>query len=221
MTAAQFIDHSIAFLKPTDTSKQAIDTMLEQQTHWLPVVNSTQLLGYVALNTLTGISKKQLLADLPLQNVHVHIAPQEHALNIAFMFQKHQCDSLAVLDHNNLYQGCITFSHFTKKYFDIYQTPETGAIIEIQFDHYDYSFAKIAALTEAENIKILQSNIQTQYIDDQVTNTLTIKLNREMVQNLVATLERFGYNITGVYGSSQNLNMEQQRINQLLKYLEV
>ena len=50
---------------------------------------------------------------------------------------------------------------------------------------------------------------------------LTLKINRENITSIVATLERFGYTVEASYAHEPVESIEQERYNMLMKYLSV
>jgi len=80
--------------------------------------------------------------------------------------------------------------------------------------------SEISRLIEAENTKILSCSLTNDLLDHSKIK-LTLKLNRTEVAHIVATLERFGYKIIAKYQESPDTSNEQERIDLLLKYLEM
>ena len=84
----------------------------------------------------------------------------------------------------------------------------------------DYSLTEISRLIETENAKILSSTVKEDELDP-LKIKLTIKINKTELAHIVATLERFGYKIIARYQESDQDNNEQERLNQLLKFLDI
>jgi hypothetical protein len=98
------------------------------------------------------------------------------------------------------------------------QTP--GAIIILSINKIDYSLAEITRLVEENNAKILSSYVKT---DPSDTNKLllTLKINILESNRVIATLERFGYNIVAQFLEAEDAKSHQDRLNLLLKFIDI
>ena len=83
----------------------------------------------------------------------------------------------------------------------------------------DYSMVEIARIVESNDAKILGSFITRSYDDNKFE--LTIKINKENVQDIIQTFERFEYDITASYDQSSSEDDLQDRYNNLMKYLNI
>jgi hypothetical protein len=80
--------------------------------------------------------------------------------------------------------------------------------------------AEISRIIESEYGKILSSFIEN-HPDNTSKLLITIKLNVENANNIISALERFGFVISSVYGKEVEDNVEQERLDTLLKYLKI
>jgi hypothetical protein len=83
----------------------------------------------------------------------------------------------------------------------------------------DYSLAEISRHTEANGVKIRSSYYTVPPAGSNEEPSLTLKLNRTDIMSLVATFERFGYNIQSVHASDPILSSDQERLDMLMRYL--
>jgi hypothetical protein len=79
---------------------------------------------------------------------------------------------------------------------------------------------EIARIIEAENTKILSSFISNDPLDDSKIK-LTLKLDKTELRYVKATLERFGFKILDHYEEENSVNEEQDRIDNLLRFLNI
>jgi len=84
----------------------------------------------------------------------------------------------------------------------------------------DYSLSEISRLIEAEDAKILSSSIKDDDFDKTMLR-LTLKINQIDLSRIVATLERFGYKIIARYQESNVTDNQKERLDILLKYLDI
>jgi hypothetical protein len=95
-----------------------------------------------------------------------------------------------------------------------------GSILVLSLNYADYSLAGISRLIEENNAKILSSIIKEDPLDPGKIR-LTLKVNLGDMSRVVATLERFGYKVIGRYQESKPIENERERIDMLLRYLDI
>jgi hypothetical protein len=84
----------------------------------------------------------------------------------------------------------------------------------------DYQLSEISRLVESENTKILSSFITSDPLDD-ARIKLTLKLDKPELRHVKATLERFGYRIIDHYQEETGITSEEDRIGNLLRFLDI
>ena len=84
----------------------------------------------------------------------------------------------------------------------------------------DYSLAEISRIIETENTKVLSSFITDDPLDDNKIK-LTLKLDQPELRHVKATLERFGYKIIDHYQEESGVSSEEDRIGNLLRFLDI
>jgi hypothetical protein len=87
-------------------------------------------------------------------------------------------------------------------------------------NYVDYSLAEISRLIEENHAKILSSIIKEDPLDAGKIR-LTIKVNQVDMSRIVATLERFSYKVIGRYKEPKPVVHEKERIDMLLRYLDI
>jgi len=95
-----------------------------------------------------------------------------------------------------------------------------GSILVLSMNFSDYSLAEISRLIEENHAKILSSIIKEDPLDPGKVR-LTLKVNQADMSRIVATLERFGYKVIGRYQESKPIENEKERIDMLLRYLDI
>jgi hypothetical protein len=80
--------------------------------------------------------------------------------------------------------------------------------------------AEISRLVEENHAKILSSIIKEDPLDPGKIR-LTLKINQADMSRIVATLERFNYKVIGRYQETKPIENERERIDMLLRYLDI
>ncbi|MFN4145764.1 MAG: CBS domain-containing protein [Runella sp.] len=221
MLAEELINPTTPTLTPLDSVGRAVDLMDELGFRQLALVENEVYKGLLSEDTLLNFADDtQLLSELNLPPNPVHAHHSQHIYEVMGIANQYQLDTVPVLDEDKLYAGSILVSDMIAKFTDLLGTQEKGAILIIKIKSYDYSMSEISRLIEANNTKIISSYFLGSENDIFGEATLTLKLNRTNVSAVIATLERFGYDIAGVFGQESYEHPDQHRLNLLLRYLE-
>jgi hypothetical protein len=84
----------------------------------------------------------------------------------------------------------------------------------------DYSLAELSRLVEENNARILSSSVK-QDPSDISKIKVTLKINLEDISNIVATFERFEYKIISRFQETEVTESDRDKIDELLKYLDI
>ena len=95
-----------------------------------------------------------------------------------------------------------------------------GGILVLAMNHQDYSLSEISRLIEENHAKILSSIVKEDPLDPMKLR-LTLKINQVDLSRIVATLERFSYKVIGRYQETKPVAGERDRIDMLLRYLDI
>jgi len=219
--ARELINHMIPPLKLNDSTQRAITWMEELRTNQLPVVKDGKFMGLISDNIImegNEIDKKVSDYQLIGENCYVH--ENQHLYEIIKLATDNGVQVIAVLNDNSEFVGTITVQDLIAALAQTSAVQSPGGIIILSLPQIDYSLAEISRLIEAENVKILNSSVSPDFLDPSKIR-LTLKLNQIDVSRVVATLERFNYKIIAKYPESPLISNEKERIDILLKYLEI
>jgi hypothetical protein len=95
-----------------------------------------------------------------------------------------------------------------------------GAVLVLSMNMTDYSLYEISRIIESENTKVLSSFLSSDPLDDSKIK-LTLKLDKTELRHVKATLERFGYRILDHFQEEEGINGEQERIDNLFRFLQI
>jgi len=221
LVARDFVNSMIPPLKPSDTVQKALDLMSELKVYRLAVVEDDEYLGMVSEDQLYDSEE----FDAPISDFHLHyknvyIFDYQHFYEVINEANKNNLQVIVVLDEFKKYVGIVSVNDTANALARSYATQEPGGILVLYMRDYDYSLAQIARLVEADGVKILSSYIEADTYDRSMIK-LTLKLNRTDLSRVIATLERFDYQIIATFQESQKVNHHQDRIDMLLHYLQM
>ncbi|MFN8438943.1 MAG: CBS domain-containing protein [Cytophagales bacterium] len=221
MTTEELIDPSIEILTPTQTVEDVVDIMQNSEHHILPVVFENKFIGFVKEDQLLNIldSEKEI-GYFPIDNKEHFIKNTEHVYNLVHHYIKYNTTILAVLDENNNYIGTVTQDNLRLLFKDWLCFTTEGAIIVLDINILTYSLSEICRIAESNGVKILSAEI-TEDFNNKNKNYLTLKFNTDELSRVVAAFERYQYTVVSVYHNPQFDNIDQQRLDNLLKFLNI
>ncbi|MCU0324529.1 MAG: CBS domain-containing protein [Spirosomaceae bacterium] len=225
MTLIELINHDLPILKPTDSVGQALDWMEENRIGQLVVADADQYLGIVGEDTLLDFDESDLISEIQPQLMEVFVSDYEHIYESLNLISKHGLQVVAILNSEKRILGTITANEVYKNFSELLGTSEVGAVLVVSLKNRDYSLSEISRLIEGDNAKVLSSyysgNTHADPLDEENAAKLTLKLNRENISSIVATLERFGYMVEATYSHEPIESVEQERYDMLMKYLSI
>lgn len=221
MIAEDLINHMIPPLKGSDDAHKAIVWMEEFRCNFLPVVEEGKLLGFISEEIIleaNDIDKRVKDFNLVGQNCFVHL--DTHFYDILKVAADNKLQVVAVLNEEQSYTGLITVQDTLTSFAQTAAVQLPGGILVLSMNHVDYSLAEISRLVEENHAKILSSIVKEDPLDPGKLR-LTLKINQLDLSRIVATLERFGYKVIGRYHETKVLGDEKDRIDMLLRYLDI
>jgi signal-transduction protein with cAMP-binding, CBS, and nucleotidyltransferase domain len=221
MIAEDLINHMIPPLKGSDDAHKAIVWMEEFRCNYMPVVDDGKLLGFLSEGIIlekNDIEKNVRDFDLAGLNCYVHL--DTHFYDILKVAADNKLQMVAVLNDDQTYCGVITVQDTLTSFAQTAAVQLPGGILVLSMNHIDYSLAEISRLVEENHAKILSSIVKEDPLDAAKLR-LTLKINQLDLSRIVATLERFGYKVIGRYHETKTLGDEKDRIDMLLRYLDI
>lgn len=221
MTIAEIINHDLPILKPSDTVGNALNWMEENRIGQLVVVDAGKYVGIVSEEILMDYDEDMQLTDVMLQFSEISLFDYQHIYESLGLISKYSLQVIGIIDEEESFVGIITASEVYTKFGELLGSQEPGAVLVISIKNRDYSLAEISRLVESDNAKILSSYFTGNTYLNNESASLTLKINRESITSIVATLERFGYIVEASYAHEPVESIEQERYNMLMKYLSV
>ncbi len=221
MIAEELINHMIPPLKVTDDAHKAIVWMEEFRCLHLPVVEDGKLLGFISEEIILETNDiERTLADFDLVGRQCSVVLGSHFYDILKVAGDSKLQIVAVLNEEQQYVGVITVQDIMVSFAQTASVQMPGGILVLSMDLIDYSLAEISRYIEENNAKVI-SSIMIEDPMDKGKIKLTLKINKEELTRIVATLERFGYRVIGRYHEAQQDSGEKDKIDMLLRYLDI
>jgi len=221
LIAEDLINHMIPPLKASDDAHKAIVWMEEFRCKHMPVVEEGNLLGFISEEIILESNDiDQTVADFPLIGQNCYVSLSSHFYDILRIASENALQMVAVMNEEGKYTGVITVQDTLSFFAQSAAVQMPGGILVMSMSYIDYSLAEISRLIEENNAKIYSALVKEDPLDAGKIR-LTLKINQLDLSRIVATLERFGYKVIGRYQESKPIGSERDRIDMLLRYLDI
>jgi acetoin utilization protein AcuB len=218
MLAANLISYTIPPLVGKDSGEKALNWMNDFHVRHLPVLKDGRLLGILSEDEVLNFMEPELsIEENKPELIFKSLTPERHLFDVMKLIVDSNLTVVPVVDSQNKYLGLITLENIVKHFAETVAITQPGGIIVIEMNPRDYSLAEIARLIESENTKILSCFLSSPYGEERIE--LTLKLSRQDLKHVIATLSRFGYEVKSSFYESEYLEDLKSRYDGLMRYL--
>ncbi|SFD68630.1 CBS domain-containing protein [Spirosoma endophyticum] len=220
MLAAELIDPMLPSLKPTDLVGQALEWMEEHRVGQLVLTDQGDYRGIVSEELLLDVADDERpLSDVMRLFEKTYVQEDQHLFEVLGLVIQHHMEVVAVTSAERIFSGTISVNELLKQFAQELGVQEVGAILILNMNERDYSLSEISRLVESNNVKIVSSFFSSAAYGQPDRSRLTLKLNRRDITRVISTLERFGYHIEAAFANAPVENIDQDRLDSLLRYL--
>lgn len=220
MTAKELISDNIPSLKPGDTAYAALHMMNEAHVKHLAVVSGEQYLGMISENILLDAGDDNITIDQFVEHfTFPSITENTHFLKAAQVIKEQGISVVPVLNEEKQFIGVISAVDLLNQLTGFVGSDEPGGLIVIETEKRNFSFSELSRLVETNDASITQLN--TDEDPEQGMVTITIKINKTEIADVVATLQRFEYNVVYYSGEEAYENELRSNYNNLMNYLNI
>lgn len=221
MIAEDLINNMIPPLKPSDSIQKALDWMSSLKISQLPISENGQFIGILTEEqVLDEDDKTVLVSELDIYLDDVTVKPYQHFYDIMKVASINDCELVGVISDSNEYLGVVDVKDTIGLFGQMSSMQGPGGILILRLNENDYSLQEISRLVEENNAKILSLNISN---DDVASDKIriTLKLNISEMSHVIATLERFSYEIIASFQENELQNNNRENLGLLMKYLNI
>jgi acetoin utilization protein AcuB len=217
------ISSSLPVLALNDTVLHAQEMMNEHHIFHLPVVNEDRYVGLIKEDELLNIPDERLLIEaLSPRFSKMAVPAQAHfseAVQIANEYGLSVVPVIELINHEPQWVGAISAEDLLKYLGRITGADEPGGIIVLEIERNNFTFSEIGKIVETNDAQITQLNT---YYDNQLqVLILTLKINKFEVSDIVATFQRYEYNVKYYFGEELYQNELRSNYDHLMNYLKM
>jgi len=219
MIAGELITQNVMPLRTSDSGDTALGLMSDYYIKHLPIVNNSELLGILSEDDILNNDVEEAVGSyrLSLRNVYIH--DFDHIYEAYKLFNLHHLTALPVVDSEKNYKGMILMEDVIKVVASSFSITEPGGILVLEMSRRDYSLAEMSKIVESENANILSSYISPT-ADSNIVQ-VTLKINKPNLHSIIATFQRYKYQIRASYQETEYMDALKERYDSLMTYLEV
>lgn len=219
MTAAELLINSIPSLQKTDNVQHALELMKEFRVTELPVVENHHAAGLLYEEDLEDIDVTHSIAPYIRTDTQVQVHASDFFLSVLKMMHQRKLSLVPVVKENGEYLGVITAEDLLYAASRYNSAAEPGAVIILQMAPNNFTISELGRIVESNDARIIHLNTWMDKDNGQLM--VAIKINKPELQDILATLERYEYNVIRYFG--ENLTEDELRLNydHLMNYLNI
>ena len=222
MTVETFINEAVPSLLPGATAAEALGTMEDVLQAELAVVSADgEFIGLARQSLLEALPSDELTLDqLPPLGQHCSVVAGQHFFELLHRSADDKAAIVAVLTDEGQYMGTVLVSDLAQAMGQGLSLTLPGGLLVLLVNERDYSLAEISRLVESNDAKILNSYIEADEADP-LKIKVTLRINQLDLSRIVNTFERFGYIVSARYFTSDSPNLDKERYESFMRFLDV
>lgn len=219
MTAAELITTHLPVLQLSDTAAGALQQMQEHQLTEIPVLNGKQLVGLLREEDVQDEPPSTLLDLLQDEFDHTKVRPGDFFLTILKWMQQRQLRIVPVVEEDGSYNGVVTGEALLQAAAMYTSAAEPGGVIILQLLPHQFSISEIGRIVESNDARVMHLNTWTEAPAGHLM--VAIKVNKTDIQDILASLERYEYNVVRFFGENMTEDALRLNFDHLMNYLKM
>ena len=220
MLTRELISPSLPVLHLQDKVFNALQMMNDCHVSHLAIDDEGKYVGVVSEEALMQapddtLEIRELNGTLPAFFVNEN----DHFLKALQLAVENRLSVVPVVDENKELIGVVSYREMLKQASDFMNVKDPGGLIVLEMENANYSFSEISRLVETNDAQITQLNTNT----DAQTGLMqvTIKINKTEISDIVATFQRYEYNVKYYFGEELYENELRSNYDNLMNYLKL
>ena len=220
MLTRELLSQTLPSLRLYDKVYQALQLMNENQVTHLPIVDGEKFVGLISEDDLLQAENdNSLLSDLQQSFSDISVKDEEHFLKAVQVAADNGLSIVPVVSEENELIGAVSYSDLLKFSSEFMSLSEPGGLVVLEMESNQYSFSGISKIIEANDAQITQLNTS----NDAETGMMqvTIRINKPEVSDIVASFNRYEYNVKYFFGEELYANELKSNYDNLMNYLKI
>jgi CBS domain-containing protein len=218
MLTKDLISNSIPYLHKQDKVYHALQLMNDYHVTHLPVVEDETYLGIISEEQLLHNDDQNVLEQLSISDDTTSVQANDHFLKAIQVAVQNKLSIVPVV-HEKQILGIVTYNDLLLNASNFMSLDEPGGVIVLEMEGQDYSFAELSRIVESNDAQITQLNSFTSR--DTGVMQVTIKVSKTEISDIVATFQRYEYNVKYYFGVELYENELRTNYDNLMHYLKL
>ncbi|MEO6669213.1 MAG: CBS domain-containing protein [Ferruginibacter sp.] len=220
MLTNELINNNIPRLQLQDTVSKALQLINDFKLTHLPVVSEEKYLGLISEEDLLDASDEKLPIEVLQQHfLHTAVADNVHFLNAVNNSIQFDTNVVPVVKTENEFVGVITSSDLLKALGNFSGANEIGGIVVLEMERVHFAISEISRIVESNDCTILHLNTTVNPVTGLLT--VTLHINKKEIATVVATFERYDYQVLYQFGIENFENEIDNNYRHLMNYLDI
>jgi acetoin utilization protein AcuB len=208
------LNYDLPVLRLTDSVAKALKTLCTQGANALAVVENKDFIGLVSSEILSqALSPEQSLADLKKHFSTFRMEEEEDVLASLPWFDEPNLDVIAITNAEGLFRGYLTKNEVGNLLLNSGVENKNGGIIRIPFQASRDSLSTIIRIIEEENGFVVRSFFQEPNV--------VLQVQTETFGKIISNLERHGIFIEKAFVFGEQLEVDQDRFDHLMRFIDL
>ena len=220
MLSRDLINNNIPRLQLADSVGKALQLVNDFRISHLPVVSEDKFLGLISEDDLLDAEDEKLTIE-HLQETFLLSAVQGdvHFLNAVNSSIQHDTTLVAVVGEEGHFEGVITIPDLLKMLGNFSGANEIGGIIVLEMERPRFAISEISRIVESNDCTILHLNTTIDSVSGLLT--VTLHINKREIASVIATFERYEYDIVYSFGNDNSEDEVDSNYRHLMNYLNI
>jgi CBS domain-containing protein len=220
MLTIELINNNIPRLKLKDSVGRALQLINDFRVTHLPVVKDDKFLGLVSEDDLLDQDESKMPIELMQESfIYAAVHDNEHFLNAVTCSNQIDSTVVPVINEENELMGVITTNELLKTIGNFAGTNEIGGIIVLEMERSQFAISEISRIVESNDATILHLN--TTIHAETGMLTVTLHINKKEISAIVATFERYEFDVIYYFGNEKFENEIHSNYRHLMNYLDI
>jgi acetoin utilization protein AcuB len=220
MLTGELQSQTLPYLHLDDKVYQALQLMNDNHVMHLPIVDGEKYIGLISENDLLQVDNDHSELNLLEQSFDdTSIKNNEHFLKAIQIATTNGLSVVPIVDMDNNIAGAIAYSDLLKHASEFMSLDKPGGLIVLEIESNQYSFNEISKLVETNDAQITQLN--TSNDPESGMMQVTIRVNKSEVSDIVASFQRYEYNVKYYFGEEMYVNELRNNYDNLMNYLKI
>jgi acetoin utilization protein AcuB len=210
----------LPYLHLHDKVNKALQMMNESHVAHLPIVDGEKFIGLISEDDLLQADDDNLELSNLQQFFSVNsVKEDDHFLKAVQLAVENGYSVVPVVNDENEITGTVAYIDLLKQASSFMNINDPGGLIVLEMDAKDYSFNAISRIIETNDAQIKQLNTTT----DAQTGLIqvTLKVDKPEISDIVATFQRYDYNVKYYFGEELYENELRNNYDNLMNYLKI